>query len=108
MTTWAMFLLIAGCAVVTWVPRVVPFMFVKNVQLPDVVLRWLKYIPVCILSALVFESLFHEGEKLVVPDWESIAAFVPTLIVALVTKSLSGTVIVGVISMAFIRFVAGA
>ena len=108
MTTWTMFLLIVGCAFVTWIPRIVPFIFVKKVQLPDVVLRWLKYIPVCILSALVFESLFHEGEKFVVPDWQSIAAFIPTLIVALVTKSLSWTVIVGVISMALVRFVVGA
>ena len=108
MTTWTMFLLIIGCAVVTWIPRIMPFIFVKKVELPEVVLRWLKYIPVCILSALVFESLFYEGETFIVPDWPSLAAFVPTLIVALVTKSLSWTVVVGVVSMAIIRFVIGA
>lgn len=108
MTTWTMFLLIVGCAVVTWIPRILPFIFVKNIQLPDVVLRWLQYIPVCILSALVFESLFYGGETFVVPHWPSVAAFIPTLIVALITKSLSWTVIVGVISMAIIRFVMGA
>ena len=107
MTTWSFVLLVIGCALVTWIPRIVPFIFVKKVQLPDIVLRWLTYIPVCILSALVFESLFHEGEGFVVPDWQSIAAFVPTILVALVTKSLSLTVIVGVVSMAIVRFITG-
>lgn len=105
--TFAMFALIVGCALVTWIPRIVPFIFVKKVELPDVVLRWLKYIPICILSALVFESLFHEGETFVVPDWQSISAFIPTVVVALITKSLSWTVIVGVVSMAVVRFVGG-
>lgn len=103
--TWAMFLLIVGSAIVTWIPRILPFIFVKNVELPDVVLRWLKYIPICILSALVFESLFKEGERFVYPDWPSIAAFIPTIVIALVTKSLSWTVIVGVVSMALVRFI---
>ncbi len=58
-TTLAMVLIILGCAVVTWLPRVIPFMLVRSVQLPDVVLRWLTYIPVCILSALVIESLIE-------------------------------------------------
>lgn len=105
--TWSIFWLIVGCAVVTWIPRVLPFIFVKNVELPDIVMRWLKYIPVCILSALVFESLFVEGERFVVPDWQSVAAFIPTLITALVTKSLSWTVIVGVVSMALVRLILG-
>ena len=105
--TWSIFWLIVGCAVVTWIPRILPFIFVKNVELPDVVMRWLKYIPICILSALVFESLFVEGERFVVPDWQSVAAFIPTLITALVTKSLSWTVIVGVVSMALVRLILG-
>lgn len=91
----------------TWLPRIIPFIFVKKVQLPDVVLRWLTYIPICILSALVFESLFVDGDRVVVPDWQSITAFVPTLLVALFTKSLSITVLVGVVSMALVRFIVG-
>ena len=107
MTTWGMFLLIVCCALVTWIPRIIPFIFVKKVQLPDVVLRWLTYIPICILSALVFESLFYKGETLVLLDWQSFFAFIPTIIVALMTKSLSITVLVGVASMAIVRFIVG-
>ncbi|PYF07664.1 AzlD domain-containing protein [Ureibacillus chungkukjangi] len=96
-------LLMLGCALVTWVPRVVPFILVRNIQLPDVVLRWLAYIPVCILSALVLESLFEAEEKFVTFDWLNLLAFIPTLFVAIWTKSLSKTVIVGVVTMAILR-----
>ena len=66
-TTTSMILIIIGCAIVTWIPRAVPFMFVRSVKLPDVILRWLSFIPVCILSALVIENLFSEEIKLKQP-----------------------------------------
>jgi len=103
-TSLTFILLILGCAIVTWVPRVVPFILVRSVKLPDVVLRWLAYIPVCILSALVLESLFEAEENFVAFDWLNLIAFMPTLFVAVWTKSLSKTVIVGVITMAILRF----
>ena len=102
-TVW-MVLVILGCAVVTWLPRILPFIFVKNVKMPDVVLRWLAYIPVCILSALIIEGLFVKEAQLVTIDWLHLCAFIPTVLVALVTKSLSKTVVAGVITMAALRF----
>lgn len=103
-TTLAMVLLILGCAVVTWIPRIMPFILVKNMKMPDVVLRWLTYIPVCILSALVIEGMFVKQQRLVTIDWISLLAFIPTLLVALFTKSLSKTVIAGVLTMALLRY----
>ena len=103
MTTVHMLLLIAGCALVTWLPRIIPFLFVKKVELPDIVLRWLKYIPICILSALVFEGLFEEKGHYVVVDGYHLFAAIPTLLIAVWTKSLSKTVIAGVVSMALLR-----
>lgn len=104
MTTWTMVLLILGCALVTWVPRILPFALVKNITMPNVLLRWLAYIPVCILSALVIESFIHTEGRIVTLDWLSVAAFIPTLVVAVWTKSLSKTVIVGVLTMAALRY----
>lgn len=102
-TTFMMFLLILGCAFVTWLPRVIPFILVRTIELPKVVLRWLQFIPVCILSALVFQSLFNTEGKFVTLHWESTIAFVPTLFIALWTKSLSKTVVAGVFTVAILR-----
>ncbi|MER2105494.1 MAG: AzlD domain-containing protein [Solibacillus sp.] len=104
MTTWMMVLLILGCALVTWVPRILPFALVKNITMPDIVLRWLAYIPVCILSALVIESLLDAEGSFVTLDWLHVVAFIPTLLVAVWTKSLSKTVVVGVLTMAALRY----
>lgn len=103
-TTLAMFLIILGCAIVTWLPRVIPFMLVRNVQLPDVVLRWLTYIPVCILSALVIQSLLNAEGDFVTFEWLNLVAFIPSVAVAILTKSLSQTVIAGVLTMAVLRY----
>jgi branched-subunit amino acid transport protein len=102
-TTWSFILLIFGCAAVTWLPRILPFALVRNITLPTVVLQWLSYIPVCILSALVLDSLFKREQSIVTINWLNVVALLPTLLVAIWTKSLSKTVIAGVVTMAVIR-----
>ena len=104
-TSMYMFWVILGCTIVTFIPRVIPFVFVKRVQLPAVVLKWLSFIPICILTALVVENVILETEHSLSIDWKVVIALIPTLIVALWTKSLSLTVIIGVVAMAIIRFV---
>ena len=79
--------------VVSWVPRVLPFVLVKYKGLPDIVVRFLHYLPVSILFALIQFK------------WMEILATVPTVIVAFKSKNLLYAVIVGIISMALIRFV---
>lgn len=103
-TSITMILLILGCAFVTWIPRILPFVLVKNRKMPDIMLRWLTYIPVCILSALVIEGLFEKEHSIVSVQWINVFALFPTLLVALLTKSLSKTVIAGVLTMALLRF----
>ncbi|OCS83003.1 AzlD domain-containing protein [Caryophanon tenue] len=106
MTTATMVGLIIGCMLVTWLPRILPFLFVRAITLPPILLRWLQYIPVCILSALVFDSVFEKRGNIVVIDWLHVIALVPTMLVAVKTRSLSLTVIVGVVTMALLRLLA--
>lgn len=104
MISTQMFWLLFGCAFVTWLPRVLPFIVIRNMNLPSVVTRWLTYIPVCILSALVISSLFTKDQEIVTINWQLFLAFIPTVFIAIVTKSLSLTVILGVITMALVRY----
>ena len=92
--------------VVSWVPRILPFVLVKYKGLPDIVVRFLHYLPVSILFALVLSSLMTEKiGHLPQLKWMEILATVPTVIVAFKSKNLLYAVIVGIISMALIRFV---
>ncbi|MFC7392019.1 AzlD domain-containing protein [Scopulibacillus cellulosilyticus] len=101
---FSILLLILGCTLVTVIPRIIPFLVVRNVNLPEPVLKWLSYVPICILTALVVDSFIIETNHSIKIDWTVIIVIIPTLIVAIRTKSLSATVIIGVILMAIVRF----
>lgn len=99
--------IILGCALVTFIPRVVPFAIVRNMTLPEPVLKWLSYIPVCILTALVVENFTVQTENALQVNWEVIIVIIPTIFIAIRSKSLSVTVLSGVALMAAVRFIMG-
>lgn len=90
-------LIILGGAIVTFIPRVIPFIVIRNIGLPKIVVKWLSYIPICIFAALIVDSFIIQDDSLLSIDWRVLTAIVPTLIIALWTKSLSVTVIVGIV-----------
>jgi branched-subunit amino acid transport protein len=91
-------LIVAGMALVTYVPRWLPLFFLAQQRLPRWFVEWLDLIPVAILSALIFPDLFVRGDprQLVLLQPKSLAA-VPTLLFALKTRSLGGTILVGML-----------
>lgn len=92
--------------VVTWIPRVAPFILVKYKGLPDIVVRFLKHLPVAILFALMVSSLFDEQVgQLPHPKWLEITASLPTIAIAYKSKNLLYAVLTGIISMAILRLV---
>lgn len=97
-------LIILGGAIVTFIPRVIPFIVIRNIGLPKIVVKWLSYIPICIFAALIVDSFIIQDNSLLSIDWRVLVAIIPTLIVAILTKSLSVTVIVGIVSMATVRY----
>ncbi|KWW21965.1 branched-chain amino acid transporter AzlD [Peribacillus simplex] len=97
-------LVILGCAIVTFIPRIIPFIVIRNIELPKIVVKWLSFIPICIFAALIVDSFIIEDESLLSVDWSVLAGIIPTLIVAIWTKSLSVTVLVGIVCMATLRF----
>ncbi len=97
--------IILGRMIVTLVPRIVPFIFVRNIQMPELALKWLSFIPLCILTALVTESMIVKTNSALTFDWKAMIVLIPTLLCAMRTKSLSITVITGVVLMAAVRLI---
>ena len=89
-------LLLVGMGLATYLPRWAPLLFLSERRLPAWLTEWLDLIPAAILSALVFPVLVVVGEPrqfdLFRPE---VAAAVPTLLFAYRTRSLAGTVVVG-------------
>lgn len=97
-------LVIIGGAMVTFVPRVFPLVVLSKIHLPVWLIRWLKHIPVAIMAALL-------AQELIIPNQEftyfsgniRLLAALPTILIAVLTRSLLATVIVGVVSMMLLR-----
>lgn len=89
-------LLFAGMGAVTYLPRALPLIYLAHKKLPRELVDWLGLIPVSILSALLAPLLFCDttarGLQLGKPE---LLVAIPTLIFALKTKSLGGTVLIG-------------
>ena len=98
-------IIIIGSGVVTLLPRVLPLVFLNNVKLKKEVINWLNYIPVAVLSALLAQELLLSNGQISIFNNEKLLAALPTFLVAILTKSLLGTVVVGVISMLVIKLI---
>lgn len=65
------------------------------------------YVPLCILTALFVQSLLiTRTNDFPTVNIENLLASLPTILTAILTKNLMWIVIVGIISMALIRFIA--
>ena len=55
--SWTILIIIIGCALVTFVPRVLPLMILSQLELPTWLIRWLKNVPVAVMAALLAQEL---------------------------------------------------
>jgi len=91
-------LLILGMGLVTYIPRWIPLISFTRRKLPDIFAEWLDLIPAAILSAILLPALLTGGDPrhldLIQPG---LLVAIPTFLFALKTKSLGGTVLVGML-----------
>ncbi|CAB1067310.1 hypothetical protein D1AOALGA4SA_12 [Olavius algarvensis Delta 1 endosymbiont] len=89
---------ISGMGLVTFLPRWAPLVYLTKRSLPSWLVEWLDLIPAAILSALLLPELVTSGAPrtldLMRPE---LAVAVPTFVFAILTKSLGGTVVVGML-----------
>ena len=83
---------------VTYLPRMLPLVVLSRRRLPIWFSEWLELIPAAILSALLAPTLLAGAEPraFCLGNPELLAA-VPTLLCAIRTRSLAGTVVVGMV-----------
>lgn len=100
-------LAILAASVVTWVPRVLPFVLTKGKSLPPLALKFLRFLPLSIIFALTLSSIVDEkvGHVPGILPVEMLA-LVPTFLVVLKTKNILLAVVVGVVVTAGLRFLA--
>jgi branched-subunit amino acid transport protein len=89
---------VMGMGLVTFLPRWLPLVYLTKRNLPAWLVEWLDLIPAAILSALLLPELVTSGLPRSLDLWRpELAVAVPTLLFAIFTKSLGGTVITGML-----------
>ncbi len=98
-------LLIALMTIVTYIPRVIPVLVLSRRSLPEPLERWLSYVPVAVLAALLAPALFApEGiVDLAVTTNPAFWVSIPVFIIALFTRNLFATVLSGMLMIALFR-----
>ena len=97
-----------GMALVTYFPRLIPAWLLRDKQLPPFLVAWLRSVPVAVLAALLLPSLLIEGNQINFSASNLyLWAAIPAAWVAWKKKSLFGTVIVGMLVVAIVRWIIG-
>jgi branched-subunit amino acid transport protein len=104
---------IVGMGLVTYLPRVIPLLVLSRrpgegaaqERMPTWLTRWLGYVPVAVLAAMLLPSLLVvEGRAHLAWDNLYLWAALPTAWIAWKTRSLVGAVLAGVAVVALGRF----
>lgn len=86
---------------VTYLPRFLPALLLSGRTLPPLLTRWLRFVPVAVLSTLLMPSLLlHEGQFNVSTRNLALMMSIPTALIAFGTRSFLGTLCMGVGLMA--------
>lgn len=94
--------------VVTYLPRMIPLVVLSKVEIPELVLRWLRYVPVAVLASLLSQNIFLVGNKLDLAHLQIYGvAAIPCFLVAIYTRNLFYTAFSGMGAVVIIRQVIG-
>lgn len=102
--SWTVLLIIIGGAVVTFIPRVIPIMILSRMKLSEGVQKWLYFVPIAILAAIVGQELFIQNNEISLSLNKELLAAIVTVFIAISTRSLLWTVITGVTAFVLVRW----
>lgn len=99
---------IVGMAIANFAVRFIPMVAVSRINLPRPVMRWLSYIPVAVMGAIVAGEILTPNGEYVAP-WDNpyLLAAIPTALVYIKTRSFLGAVIVGIAVFVALRWIMG-
>lgn len=88
------FLLILGMGIVTYIPRMLPFVLLKGKELPSFLQAILKNVPYAILGALIFPGVFIMNDTIWFGVVGAITAFIIAYLGANILVVVLGSIIV--------------
>lgn len=103
MSETSIWIMIIGVSIVSILPRVLPVALFSRYDFPEPLKRWLSFIAPAVLSSLTALSVLAPGGSIDISIHNRyIWAFIPTLLVAVKTRSLFYSLSVGIATMALL------
>lgn len=96
-------------AIVTYLPRMLPLVVLSRLNMPAWFIRWLSFVPVAVLSALLAPALLiqtGDGGRALWLAWDNrpLLASLPTFAVAMRTRNLFAAVLTGLGSIFVLNY----
>ncbi len=103
-------LIIFFSSLVTYLPRLLPVLFLSRRSLPRAVVLWLSYVPVAVLAALLAPALFVPSGTVNLSLTENPIFWVsiPVFVIAYISRNLFATVLSGMVIIALLRLLLAA
>lgn len=91
----------------TYPVRLLPLLALSDRRLPDLVVRWMRYVPPAVFGALVFPAvLLRDGSPAVAASnpflWAAVATFVTAMASRSIFKSVTAGVLVALLGRALL------
>jgi branched-subunit amino acid transport protein len=89
-------IIILGMAAVTYLPRFLPMYILTRLEIPDIVIAWLRYVPVSVLAALIVPGILTADRQIFLAMGNAyLLASIPAFFTAWRTRNMMMTVTVG-------------
>jgi branched-subunit amino acid transport protein len=95
--------MIIGMTLVTFIPRYLPMALLSRMKIPEIVIRWLRYIPAAMLAALLVPGILLIDGHLTITGNIYLLAALPTFFVAIWKKNIFLTVVVGMVLVILLK-----
>ena len=98
-------LIILGMALVTYLPRFLPMYVLTRLEVPQIVIAWLRYVPVAVLAALIVPGVLTADRQIYLATSNTyLLASIPAFFIAWRTKNMMFTVTVGMVVVLILQF----
>ena len=103
MNSNSIWIMIIGVSIVSILPRILPVALLSRYEFPAPLKRWLSFVAPAVLSSLTTLSVLAPDGFIDISIYNSfIWAFIPTLLVAVKTRSLLYSLLTGIVTMALL------
>jgi branched-subunit amino acid transport protein len=95
--------MIIGVSLVSILPRILPVALFSHFEFPEPLKRWLSFVAPAVLGGLTALSVLAPGGDINISIYNRyIWAFIPTLLVAIKTRSLFYSLLIGILIIAML------